>query len=185
MATATRDVTADLLGVSKKIPTAVVAKGSTVPKKAVPKSATGKAATAPPPAMGKKAVAPVSRGVVVKPAAAKMATPRRTIAMTYEDNHKIALVPDARAYRTGGNVEKAVELMKRHPTVKGYVDAMAKSDNPLPAIGLLRFLHKKGCVTINGQGAKAAPAKPTPAPAPAKTPVKIPAKASAKASATT
>jgi hypothetical protein len=59
-------------------------------------------------------------------------------------------VEGARAYRAGGNVEKAVDLIKKSKTktVKDYVEAMERSENPLPAIGLLRFLDKKGAVTV-------------------------------------
>jgi hypothetical protein len=144
-----KDVMADLVGLTKKTPDAVVARGSGTKKTkgpAAPKTAPVKTPAATPAAAKTatgKAPATVSRGAVEKKAAA----PRR-VAVPYTDDMKISLVEGARKYRTGGNVEKAVLLMKKAGTVGAYVKAMEASENPLPAVGLLRYLHKKQCVTV-------------------------------------
>jgi hypothetical protein len=90
----------------------------------------------------------VSRGVVVKKEAPKRAPPVR--GTPYAPTAKITVIDGVRNYRVPGKVYDAVQLMKKHGTVKAYQEAMEKSDNDLPALGVLRFLHKKQAVKVDG-----------------------------------
>jgi hypothetical protein len=113
------------------------------PKKAVPKAAPKAAPKAVPKAAPKTAV--VSRGAVVK------SEPKRGPAgriPPYKPTAKITVIEGARNYRQPGKVYDAVQLMRKHGTVEAYQKAMDKSDNDLPAIGVLRFLHKKRAVNV-------------------------------------
>lgn len=91
---------------------------------------------------------PISRGAVVKGKVVAKTPAPRTSSIQYTDGQKIEVIPGARSYRAGGNVEAAVNLMKKASNVGAYCQAMEKSENPLPAIGLLRYLEKKQAVRV-------------------------------------
>lgn len=155
-ATPTRSVEADLsdlLGDTEtKAPGTGVEAVKTAAQKAV-KIATKKPVAKKPVVtpIGKKPTLIVSRGAVVKPGlknpVSKTPTPRRA-AVPYTDTMKIKVIEGARNYVKGGNVEKAVLIMKKAVTVGKYNAMMNESGNPLPPIGLLRHLDKKRCVNV-------------------------------------
>lgn len=149
MAKGKRDVAADLnarviedefIGIPPRRTVGTVAK---VALKVAPKVA--------PKVVSKAAVpkAPTSRGAVVKPAG-RLPPPPRTSGVTYRPDAKITVLEGARTYREGGEVKAAVDLMKKHGTVRAYELAMEKTNNSRPAIPLLRYLHKKQAVKVEG-----------------------------------
>jgi hypothetical protein len=116
-----------------------------VAAKAAKKVVTKEAAKGAPPA-----AKTVSRGAVVKQenrrgggrGAGNRVPP-------YKPGAKITVIEGVRNYRQPGKVYDAVQLMKKHGTVEAYEKAMEKSENDLPALGLLRYLHKKQVVKVD------------------------------------
>lgn len=115
-------------------------------KKAVAKVAPKAAPKAVPKAAPKVAVK-VGRGAIVKPEEKKRGPAGRL--PPYRPTAKITVIEGVRNYRQPGKVYDAVQLMKKHGTVAAYEKAMESSNNDLPAIGVLRFLHKKQAVKVD------------------------------------
>jgi hypothetical protein len=119
------------------------------PKKVAPKVASKKAAPKKVIVVAKKAavLTPlVGRGAVVKKDPKRGPAGRQP---PYKPTAKITVIEGVRNYRVPGKVHDAVQLMRKHGTVEAYEKAMEKSENDLPAIGLLRYLHKKQAVKVD------------------------------------